>query len=95
MKQSRLQKQEPIFIITKSLNQYPNTTAQTSDEVHPLETFEISAVFFDDLLLSKQESNNDLFFTIGCHINIDIYYISQSYFQLPKNTFRNITKVSI
>ena len=27
------QKQEPVFIITKSLNQYPNIEAQTSDEI--------------------------------------------------------------
>ena len=28
-----LQKQQPIFFITKSLNQYPNIKAQTSDEI--------------------------------------------------------------
>ena len=38
------------------------------------------------MLLSKQERNTDLFFTRGCHNIIDIYYISQSYFHLPKNT---------
>ena len=41
------------------------------------------------MLLSKQESNIDLFFTRGRHNNIDIYYISQNYFHLPKNTIRN------
>ena len=83
------QKQEPIFIITKSLNQYPNIKAKTSDEIEPLEHYENSTVVFDDMLLSKQESNIDLFFTRGRHNNIDIYYISQSYFHLPKNTIRN------
>ena len=29
------------------------------------------------------------------HKNIDIYYSSQSYFQLPKNTFRIISKINI
>ena len=29
------QKQEPIFIIAKSLNQYPNIKAQSSDEIQP------------------------------------------------------------
>ena len=38
------------------------------------------------MILSKQESNIDLFFTRGRHINIDLYYISQSYFHLPKKT---------
>ena len=83
-----LQKQEPIFKTTKSLNQYPNIKAQTSDEIQPLNEYENSVVVFDDMLLSKQESNIDLFFTRGRHKNIDIYYISQGYFHLPKNTIR-------
>ena len=45
------QKQEQIFIITKSLNQYPNIKAQTSDEIQPLENYEYSTVVFDDMLL--------------------------------------------
>ena len=81
------QKQEPIFIITKSLNQYPKTKAQTSDEIQPLEHYENSPVVFDDMLLSKQESNIDLFFTRGRHKNIDNFYISQSYFHLPEIPF--------
>ena len=89
------QKQEPIFIITKSLNQYPKLKAQTSDEIEPLEHYENSTVVFDDIILSKQESNIDLFFTRGRHKNIDIYYISQSYFHLPKNTIRNNSNIII
>ena len=50
-------KKGKIFIITKSLNQYPNVNAQTSDEIQPLENNENSIVVFDDELLSKQESN--------------------------------------
>ena len=34
------QKQEPIFIITESLNLYSIITAQTSDELQPLENYE-------------------------------------------------------
>ena len=89
------QKQEPIFIITKSLNQYPNIKAETSDEIEPLENYENSVVVFDDILLSKQESNIDLFFTRGRHNNIDIYYISQNYFHLPKNTIRNNSNIIV
>ena len=87
MKYILLQKHEPIFIITKSLNQYPNIKAQTSDEIQQLENYESSTVVFHDMLLSKQESNIDLFFTRGRHDNIDIYYVSQSYFHLPKILF--------
>ena len=89
------QKQEPIFIITKSLNQYPKIKAQTSDEIQPLDEYENSVVVFNDMLLSKQEGNIDLFFTRGRHNNIDIYYISQSYFHLPKNTIRNNSNIII
>ena len=83
----------PIFLITKSLNQYPDIKAQTSDENEPLENYENSTAVFDDMLLSKQESNIDLFFTRGRHNNIDIYYLSQIYFHLAKNTIRKNSNI--
>ena len=89
MSPSLHQKQEPVFIITKSLNQYPNTKAQTSKAFQQLEHYENSTIVFDDMLLSKQESKIDLFFTRGRHNNIDICFVSQSFFHLPKNTIRN------
>ena len=54
MKHILHQKQEPIFIITKSMNQYPKIKAQTSSEIQPLNEYENSVVVFDDVLLSKQ-----------------------------------------
>ena len=91
------QKQEPIFIITKSINQYPNIKTQTSDEIQPLKNYEKknSTIVFDDILLSKQESYIDLFFTRGRNSNIIVYYISQSYFQFPKNTILNNSNIII
>ena len=88
-------KQEPIFTITKSLNQYPNIKAQTSDEIQPLENYENSTVVFDDMLLSKQGSNIDLFLTRARHKNIDFYYVYQSYFHLPKDTIRSNSTIII
>ena len=84
------QKQEPILIITKSLNQYPNIKVQTSEEIQPIENYGNSTVVFDDMLLSKQESIFDLFLTRGRHSNIIIYYISQSYFHPAKKPFAMI-----
>ena len=78
------QKQKPIHIITKSLNQYLNIKAPTWDEIQPLENYENSVVVFDDTLLSKQESNIDLFFTTSRHKNIDFYFISQNFFSSAK-----------
>ena len=89
------QKQELIFCIAKSINQYPNIKAQTLDEFLPLESYENSTVVFDDMLLSKQESNIDLFFTRARHNNIAIYYISQSYFHLPKKLLFVIILIKI
>ena len=79
----------------KSLNQYPNIKAQTSDEIQPIESFENSTVVFDDMLLSNQESNIDLFSSQGRHQSNDIYYISESSFHLPKITIRNKSKINI
>ena len=42
-----LQKQEPIFRITKSLNQNPNIKAQTADEIQPLENHQNITVAFE------------------------------------------------
>ena len=47
------------------------------------------------MLLTNQKSNFDLFFDRGRHSNIDIYYISQSYFRLTQNTIRNISNKKI
>ena len=80
IKYNLLQRQLQYLIITKSLNQYPNINAQTSDESQPLETYENSTNNLDEVLLSKQASNIDLFFNRGRHDNIDIYYMSQSIF---------------
>ena len=70
-----------MFTITKSLKQYPNIKAQTSDEIEPIKNYENSTVF-DGMLLSKQESNIDPFFTTGPHITLDVYYIPQSFSHL-------------
>ena len=83
-----LQKQEPILVITKSLNQHANLKAQTSDEIQPIEIYENSIIVFDGIVLSKQESYNVSSFTRSRHKNIDFYYISQSCFHLPKSTLR-------
>ena len=46
-------------------------------------------IVFDDMLGSKEAKDIDAFFTRGRHQNLDIYYISQSWYELPKNTIRN------
>ena len=78
------------IIKPKSENQ-----ALTSREPQPLENYENNTVVFDDKLLSKPASNFDLFFTRGHHSIIHEYCKSQSCFNLPNSTIRNISKISI
>ena len=45
------------------------------------------------MLLSKQATTVDLFFTRGCHFFIDILYISLRFFHLSKLTIRKNSKI--
>ena len=77
----------PINIITRSPNQYPNY--KTSTEIKPINKYKGSIVIFDDMLWAKNSSQIEEFFTRGRHEDLDVYYISQSYFALPRQSIRN------
>ena len=77
----------PIHIITRSPNQYPNS--KTSTEIKPINKYKGSVVIFDDMLGAKNSSQIDEFFTRGRHEGLDVYYISQSSFALPRQSIRN------
>ena len=79
--------QRPIHIITRSPNQYPNY--KTTNEIKPINKYKGSIVIFDDMLGAKNSSQIDEFFTRGRHEDLDVYYISQSYFGLPRQSIRN------
>ena len=79
--------QRPITIITRSPNQYPNY--KTSTEIKPINKYKGSVVVFDDMLGAKNSSQIDEFFTRGRHEDLDVYYISQSDFALPRQSIRN------
>ena len=82
-----------IYIITKSPpEQYINSKIkikEISDEIKPLNEYENGIIVFDDILGSSNSRFIDQFFIRGRHNNLDIYYLSQSYFDLPKRTIRN------
>ena len=82
-----------IYIITKSPpKQYTNSKIkikELSDEIKPLNEYENGIIVFDDILASSNTRFIDQFFIRGRHNNLDIYYLSQSYFDLPKRTIRN------
>ena len=77
----------PIHIITRSPNQYPNY--KTSNEIRPIKNYKGSVVIFDDMLGARNSSQIDEFFTRGRHKDVDVYYISRSYFALPRQSVRN------
>ena len=77
----------PIHIITRSPNQYPSY--KTSTDNKPINRYKRSVVVFDDLLGARNSSQKDEFFTRGRHEDLDVYYISQSYFGLPRQSIRN------
>ena len=77
----------PINIITRSPNQYPNYI--TSTQIKPSNKYKGSVVIFDDMLGAKNSSQIDEFFTRGRHEDLDVYYISQSYFALPRQCIKN------
>ena len=78
----KIDNKRPIHIITRSPNQYPNY--QTDNEIKPINKYKGSIVIFDDMLGAKNSSQIDEFFTRGRHEDLDVYYISQSYFALPR-----------
>ena len=82
-----------FYIITKSPpEQYTNSKIkikEISDEVKHLNEYENGIIVFDDILGSSISRFIDQFFIRGRHNNLDIYYLSQSYFDLSKRTIRN------
>ena len=82
-----------IYKINKSPpEQYTNSKIkikETSDEIKPLNEYENGIIVFDDILGSSNSRFIDQFFIRGRHNYLDIYYLSQSYFDLPKRTIRN------
>ena len=81
-----------IYIITKSpLEQYTDSKIKIKEingEIKPLNEYENGIIVFDYVLGSTNSRFIDQFFIRGRHNNLDIYYLSQSYFDLPKRTIR-------
>ena len=79
--------QRPIHIITRSPYQYPKY--KTSNEIKPINIYKGSVVLFDDMLGAKNSSQIDELFSRGRREDLDVYYISQSCFALPRKSIRN------
>ena len=89
----KISNERPIHIITRSANQYP--TYKISTEIKPINKYKGSIVIFDDMLGARNSSQIDEFFTRGRHGDLDVYYISQSYFALPRQSIRSNSDILI
>ena len=92
-------KEKQIHIITRSPGQYTNTEIEDISVNEDLEDrtipdFQNCCVVFDDMLDTSQKII-DPFFIGGRHNDLDVYYLSQSYFDLPKRTIRNNSNIII
>ena len=92
-------KEKQIHIITRSPGQYTNTEIEDISvdedlEDRTIQGFQNCCVVFDDMLDTSQKLI-DPFFTRGRHNDLDVYYLSQSYFDLPKRTIRNNSNIII
>ena len=86
-------KEKQIHIITRSPGQYENiqledVSVEEDLEDRTIQDFQNCCVVFDDMLDSNQKLIDPVF-TRGRHNDLDVYYLSQSYFDLPKRTIRN------
>ena len=81
---------DDVYIICKTDNQYPSKYHNQSSEILTLEDYGNIIFVFDDMFGSKEAKDIEAFSTRGRHQNLDNYYISQSWYELFKNTIRNI-----
>ena len=90
---SRIPPERNIYIITKSPPEQSSNSKikikDISDEIKPPKEYEKATIVFDDVLGSSNSKYLDQFFIRGRHNNLDIYYLSQFYFDLPERTIRN------
>ena len=77
----------PTHIMNRSPNEYPNY--KTSNEIKPINKYIGSVVIFDDMLGAQNSSQINDLYTRGRYEHLEVYYISQSYFPLPRQSIRN------
>ena len=91
--------EQKICIITRSPEQYNKIEIEDVSVEEDLgdksiQDFQNCCVVFDDMFDSNQKLI-DPFFTRGRHNDLDVYYLAQSYFDLPKRTIRNNSNIII
>ena len=78
-----------IYVICRNQDRYLDEYVNQSTEIKPLKDYQNKTVIFDNVFCSPQSGEIDQFCTRSRHQNIKIYYISQSWCDVAKNTIRN------
>ena len=91
--------EKQMKIITRSPGQYQNiqledVSSEEDLEDRTIQDFKNCCVVFDDMLDSNLKLI-DPFFTRGTHNLCDVYYLSQSYFDVPTRTIRINSNIRI
>ena len=90
---------QQMKIVTRSPEQYENiqledVSVEEDLEDRTIQDFQNCCVIFDDMLDPNQKLL-DPFFTRGRHTDLDVCYLSQSNFDLPKRTIRYNSNIII
>lgn len=90
---------QPKYILLKEMMkltpEVEYKTFENSDDVpHPSQIKPYSTVIFDDVICDKQD-NMRLYFCLGRHKNIDMFYLTQCYTKVPKHLLRENTNFII
>ena len=82
-----------VYKITKPPPEQYSTSKikikEIGEEIKPLSEYKNAIIVFDDILGTSNSKYIDHIFIGGRHNNLDIYYLSEFYFDLPKRTIRN------
>ena len=77
-------------------SKYKFQVKERGEKIKPLNEYDNSVIVFDNNLGSARSKFKNQFFLKGWHIILDICYLSQSHFDLPKRTIRkNSNKINL
>ncbi len=92
---------DKLYLVGRSMNQYEDIEEsekfEEPNKFHdPNQLYQANnnLVIFDDVIDDKQATMSK-YFTRGRHNNVNVFYISQNYFKLPRQTIRENSNLII
>ena len=90
---SRIPNRDICIIIKSPPEQHSNSKfkiKEIGDAIKPLSEYKHAIIVFDGFLASSNSTLADQYLIRGRHNDLDIYYLPQSYFDLPERTIKII-----